>query len=156
MKSSDWIALAALVVSLATASLTWWERWASRRRADVTAFLHWLPAKAAVAVGGSTVSVGYHLVLWNRGPARAADVSVEIQQFGSGTGQAVELTDAQEGELPLSGLEPGARYPIPWALGRDGLQFAHERRFEAVLTWSDSRRRTLHIPLRRGNVGPLT
>lgn len=153
MVTSDWIALSALLVSVATAVLTLSWRLISLRRADVTAFLRWLPARTYIQTGSGEVSVGYHLVLWNRGPARARRVSVKVQFMDGDRPETLRLTDLGEGELPLAQLDPGARYPIPWALGADGLARAEDRRFVLTLTWTDSRQRTLQLPIRRGNVG---
>ena len=153
MVTSDWIALAALLVSVATAVLTMSWRLVSLRRADVTAFLHWLPARTYIETDGGEVSVGYHLILWNRGPARAKRVNVKVQFMDGDRPEALRLTDVREGELPLERLDPGARYPIPWALGADGLARAEERRFVLTLSWTDSTSRTLRLPIRRGNVG---
>lgn len=153
MVTSDWIALSALIVSVATAIFTLSWRWISLRRADVTAFLHWLPARAYIQVDGSEVSVGYHLIVWNRGPARARLVDVEVHFNDGEKPEVLRLTDIADGEFPLEQLDPGARYPIPWALGEDGLARADERRFVLTLTWTDSRRRRLRVPIRRGNVG---
>jgi hypothetical protein len=51
-------------------------------------------------------------------------------------------------------LDPGGRYPIPWALGEDGLEFAADRRFEVEVTWRDGAgKQSRRIPLRRGNIG---
>jgi hypothetical protein len=153
MVTSDWIALAALLVSVATAVLTVSWRLISLRRADVTAFLHWLPARTYIQTDSGEVSVGYHLILWNRGPARARKVSVRVAFMDGARPEALRLTDVREGELPLPQLDAGARYPIPWALGSDGLARADERRFILTLSWTDSRPRTLSLPIRRGNVG---
>src|SRR5690242_2115228 len=153
MGTSDWIALAALVVSVGTAAATLWQRHRAQRRADVTAFLHWLPARAPIRIGDGSVSVGYHLVLWNRGPARARDVDVSVLFVADGSEEVLPLTDTTPDEFPLTLLESGARYPVPWALGQDGLARADERRFVLLLSWRDSRSRTLRIPIRRGNTG---
>jgi hypothetical protein len=153
MDLSNWIALGALVVSAATAGYAWHQGRTAARRADVTAFLNWLPARAYINVGGSEVSVGYHLVLWNRGPARARDVDVVVRSPGTAAGADLRLTDIRPDELPLSHLDAGARYPIPWALGADGLAMKDERRFVIHLSWTDSRRQVVEIPVRRGNTG---
>ncbi|RJS47416.1 hypothetical protein [Nocardioides cavernaquae] len=154
MVTSDWIALSALIVSVGTAIFTLSWRWISLRRADVTAFLHWLPARAYISVDGcDDVSVGYHLVLWNRGPARARLVDVEVHFMDGEEAETLRLTDVAPGELPLAQLDPGARYPIPWALGEDGLARSDERRFVLTLSWTDSRSRSVQVPIRRGNVG---
>jgi hypothetical protein len=153
MDTSDWIALAALFVSVVTAGAALWQHRTSQRRADVTAFLHWLPARAHIRVNEDEVTVGYHLVLWNRGPSRATDVNVAVLFVENDNAEQLPLTDAGDGEFPLAVLEAGARYPIPWALGEDGLARKDERRFMLVLSWTDSRQHTLRVPIRRGNVG---
>jgi hypothetical protein len=153
MDTSDWIALAALLVSVATAGTALWQHRRSERRADVTAFLHWLPARAPIRVHENEVTVGYHLVLWNRGPSRATEVDVAVLFVDDGTTEHLPLTDVAEGEFPLAVLEAGARYPVPWALGEDGLARNDERRFVLALSWTDSRRHSLRLPIRRGNVG---
>lgn len=152
MDASDWIALAALTVSVTTAVYAWRRGLAAARRADVTAFLNWLPARAYLKVGESDITVGYHLVLWNRGPARATNVSVSVHT-AEHPHKHVRLTDVRADEFPLSSLDPGARYPIPWALGEDGLESKDERRFLLKLTWSDSTDHAIEIPIRRGNAG---
>jgi hypothetical protein len=153
MDNSDWIALAALIISVGTAGVAWWQRRVSQRRADVTAFLHWLPARAHILVDNKSVFVGYHLVLWNRGPNRATEVNVKVHFVDGHDEKQLALTDVAAGEFPLAQLEAGARYPIPWALGSDGLAFVEERRFVLTLSWTDSGDRSLRIPVRRGNSG---
>lgn len=153
MDTSNWISLSALLVSLGTAGVAFWQRRVSQRRADVSAFLHWLPAKAHIRVGVDEVSVGYHLVIWNRGPARASDLDVKVHFMDGMAEEHLRLTDVADGEFPLAHLDPGARYPIPWALGDDGLARKDERRLVLSLSWNDSSHHALRIPLRRGNVG---
>jgi hypothetical protein len=70
--------------------------------------------------------------------------------------EQLRLTDAADGEFPLAQLDAGARYPVPWALGEDGLARKDERRFVLTLTWQDSKARTLRVPVRRGNAGAPT
>lgn len=137
-----------------------WRSWTGARKADVGAYLYWLPEYAHIVLpSGETVRVGYHLVLYNRGPHCATDVNVKVKVYvrGQGSGwQDVKLADIGFEELPLKALDSGARYPIPWALGESGTEFRKERRFEVELSWNDSRlrgRQVRPIPLRMGNIG---
>jgi hypothetical protein len=155
MDTGDSIALAALVVSVATAGVAGWRSWSSGRRAEVGAYFRWLESRAWVRLpSGEVITVGYHLVLVNRGPRRAEQVDVEVYRRRGSERQQTKLTDLQPGELPLDVLDPGGRYPIPWALGQDGLEFADDRRFEVEVTWRDrAGKQSRCIPLRRGNIG---
>jgi hypothetical protein len=155
MDTSDRIALVALLVSIATAGIAGWRSWSNERRADVSAYFRWLESRAEVVLpSGKKVTVGYHLILANRGPRRAEQVHVEVYRRRGSERQRAELTDLQPGELPLDVLDPGGRYPIPWALGEDGLRFADDRRFEVEVTWRDGAgKESRCIPLRRGNIG---
>lgn len=144
----------ALLVSIITAV---WVGFGARRaakRADVTAYFHWLTATARIRLpDGSEMNTGYHLVLRNRGPANAREVTVKVAQPDGGE---LQLVSIDPNELPLSILDAGSRYPIPFVLaggvheGRSGY-----RRFVVTLTWRDDRRQinTKRIPLRRGQTG---
>lgn len=152
------IAIAALVVSILTAAITGWRALARARKADVSAYFNWLPAFAYIDLpSGDKVRVGYHLVLQNRGPHRARNVNVRVYAIGQGSDwQEALFTDIRPEELPLESLDSETRYPIPWALGEDGMEFRRERRFEVELAWKDSRlrrRQVRRIPLRKGNIG---
>lgn len=124
------------------------------KRAQVTAYFHWLTASARVTLpSGGYTQTGYHLVLRNRGPADAREVTVSV----AGTdGAKLPLIAVGRDEFPLSVLDSGGRYPIPFALAGD----VHEgpsgyRRFMVTLTWRDGRRKLncRRIPLRRGQTG---
>jgi hypothetical protein len=148
MNISDWmsdgIAVAALGISGVTAALTW--RWRVRDRgcADMTAYFHRNSEMAKVVVGDKVHLVGYNVVLWNRGPAAAAEVS--FRAF-DGCGNPLHLVDLDENELPLSRLEAGARYPVPWLLATEN----PGRHFQCSLSWGDPNgRHSIMLPLRRG------
>jgi hypothetical protein len=127
--------------------------------ADVTAYFQWLLSKASVLLrSGDTISVGYHLVLANRGPHRAEKVNVKVYLSGQPVNrQEVVLADVVPGELPLEVLDSAGRYPIPWALGESGLEFVDERRFDVELKWVDANgSQARRVPLRRGNIGSIS
>lgn len=103
-------------LAVAVSVYTWYvQRSAERvanKRAHVTVYFHWLTARATVLLPDkSQVQAGYHLVIHNRGPATARAVDVEVFDTD---GQKLRLLDLSEGELPLSILDVGIKYPIPW------------------------------------------
>jgi hypothetical protein len=86
----------------------------------------------------------YNLVLWNRGPASAKDISLRAR---SPSGDELRLLDLAEVEFPLSRLDAGARYPIPWLLS----EHQSGRLFICDLSWIDgSGPRSSSTLLRRG------
>jgi hypothetical protein len=152
---SDWIGVVIGGLALLLSGYTWVaqrrKQLLADRRADLTVSLHWLSVRAKVVVAGKgTYEAGYHAVLRNRGPASARDVDVK---FADSAGRSLTLLDLAPGELPLSVLDVGGRYPIPWIYE----PFTrHQRRFEAVLSWTDDGgRHERTIPLRRGQLPAL-
>ena len=148
MDTSEWvtssIALAALLLSAATAYATWRWRVVDRRAAALTAYFHRNSEMAQVYVGGETLAVGYNLVVWNQGPGRAANVSFGAVNVN---GDELRLLELQDGELPLSVLDPGARYPIPWLVEPR----ERGRHFRCRIDWTDGNgSHTVVVPLRRG------
>lgn len=148
VKISDWvassIALGALLVSALTAYLTWRWRVRDRRGADMTAYFHRNNEMAKVYIDEERLLVGYNLVLWNRGPGKASDVAFVAY---NAAGTALQLRDVEPDEFPLSVLEAGARYPIPWALQNK----EHGRHFRCDLEWRDGNgMQSVTLPLRRG------
>lgn len=140
---------AALIISAITAFLTWRWRITDRRRADVTVYFQRndVPAKVLLP-SGEMRAAGYHLVLWNRGPAIANKIN--FRAFDT-KGCELTLLDVSEEELPLERLDSSVRYPIPWAL--EDIKKQNERRFKCELSWRD--RVGSHIvvvPLRRGQI----
>ncbi|MBE1551855.1 hypothetical protein GGC64_005942 [Mycobacterium sp. OAS707] len=148
------IAFAALLVSLVTAAATWWMSRVKAKRAHVSAEFHWLREYAYITLpSGEESRVGYHLVLTNDGPHCATNVNVKVYPGGRASDwKELVLTDVTPDELPLSVLDSGGRYPIPWALGKDGMECRNMRRFEIELEWYDGHgKQTRRIPLRKGN-----
>jgi hypothetical protein len=149
---SDWlgviIAGLALALSITTWALQYRRSATAERRADVTVFFHWLTSMARVEIPGhESVSAGYHLVISNRGPATAREVSLTLRDAQART---LELLDLHPDELPLSVLDVSGRYPIPFVYEPFS---RHARRFEATLTWTDARGpQSRIVPLRRGQV----
>lgn len=149
---SEWLGITiaglALGVSIVTLVVQHLRQAALERRAEVSVYFHWLSSMARVAIPGrEDVSVGYHLVILNRGPAAAERVSLTIKDA---EGRTLKLLDLHPNELPLSVLDVNGRYPIPFVYE----PFTrHARRFEVTLTWSDGDgQHTRVIPLRRGQV----
>jgi len=141
---SNGIALAALGISGATAGLTWRWRIADRGGADMTVYFHRNSEMAKVRIGDEVRLVGYNVVLWNQGPAAAT--AVAFKAFND-RGDPLCLVDLDEEELPLSRLEAGARYPVPWLLATE----EHGRHFRCSLAWEDHNgRHSIVLPLRRG------
>lgn len=58
-----------------TAALTWQWRVRDIGRAEMTVYFHRNSEMAKVVVGGEVRLAGYNVVLWNQGPAAAAEVS---------------------------------------------------------------------------------
>jgi len=139
--TSDVIALLALLVSVATAALQAWATVVERRRADVTVRVERSPRAAP------RDNVAVDLVIENRGPAGARDVRLAVRN-ADGTENA-DLED--DGRLPLSLLDAGARYALPF-------RYAGTWHGVARLTWRDGypaggggrgRPRSKEIPLTR-------
>lgn len=145
----------AVLISVITAACVAIDARRAAKRADVTAYFHWLPATARIRLAsGGAIDTGYHLVLRNRGPADAQEVTVKVAQPDGGE---LQLVSIDPNEFPLSTLDAGSRYPIPFALaggvheGKSGY-----RRFVVTLTWRDGggkKVNTKRIPLRRGQTG---
>ena len=151
---ADWVSVAIAFLALCIAAGVAIDNYQHRRRraqqADVTVYFHWLSDLAPIELSsGEVIDTGYHLVLWNRGPAPAQNVDLEI--FDP-KGVPLRLLACDDDEFPIPLLESGVKYPIPWLV--DAPAAAHRaRRFHAKLTWTDDRgpRRRV-IPLRRGQV----
>jgi hypothetical protein len=147
--TADWvssgIALAAFATSALVAYFTWRWRIIDRRGADMTVYFHRNSEMAKVHVpSGEIQLVGYNLVLWNRGPSTATAVGFRVYNRD---GQELSLVDLDDDEVPLSLLEAGARYPIPWLLPSKQTG----RHFRCDLSWHDGNGdHALTIPLRRG------
>ncbi|TCC11188.1 hypothetical protein [Kribbella soli] len=142
------VSAAALLVSVVVAVIQHRRRVRENNAAQVAAYFFRLPEKAQVILNdGAVVWVGYHLVLWNRGPGPASAVSVTMKDEH---GADLELQACPADEFPLAVLDVDGRYPIPWVVAPrlDG-----RRRATAHLEWKDgngNQRRT--VPLRRGHV----
>lgn len=123
-----------------------WVQLRERRRANLTAYFHRTREYAQVRLADETiVKAGYHVVLWNQGPAVAHDIEAEFRDIH---GRALTLLDSADGEFPLKRLDSAVRYPIPWVVTPrvEGM-----RRATAVLRWRDgSGSHSAEIPLRRG------
>ena len=121
---------------------------AAQRRADVAVSFHWLTARAKVVIPGrEPLCAGYHLILDNRGPALATDVNLVVQDAD---GTQLTLLDIAPSEFPLSRLDAGVRYSIPWLYE----PFTpHARRFIFTVTWNDEAGpQEWELRLRRGQV----
>jgi hypothetical protein len=149
---SEWFGIIIAALALALSILTWITQYrrqvTAERRADVTVFFHWLQSMAHVEIPGhEPVSAGYHLVLLNRGPAGAREVTLTLRDA---KGRNLKLLDLDQSELPLSVLDVDGRYPIPFVYEPFS---RHARRFEATLTWTDGHGEQKRVvPLRRGQL----
>lgn len=118
----------------------------SNKTASVTAYFHRTKDWTHVTLNdGTEAKAGYHLVLWNQGPASAEDLELLVCD---GRGTHLTLVDSPAEEFPLKRLDAGGRYPIPWIVEprRPGI-----RRVIATLRWQDGRGpQERQIPLRRG------
>jgi hypothetical protein len=141
------IALCALVLSAITAYVQHRARKRETLAAEVTAYFHRTSDFAKIKLpDGSVRQAGYHLVIWNQGPASAEHVHVTVRDVEGG---AVELADSPSDEFPLMRLDRGTRYPVPWLPVSD----AHRgtRRFAVHLRWQDGNGRQERVlPIRRG------
>lgn len=141
------IAFAALALSAAVAWSTFTQRRRTERSAHVTAYFHHLGYHAEVAVDGTPIGkAGYHLVIWNQGPAVARDIGLRIYDR---SGHQLALLACPDDEFPLSAIDVAGRYPIPWISTQD--RNPRERQYRVTLTWTDGNG-TQHkdLPLRRG------
>lgn len=143
------IACAALALSITTAAIAYWVNLKAARTADITAYFYRVDQFAKVRLpDGTTRDAGYHLIIWNRGPAPAQAVSLEMTRPG---GESLAIVDVDSDEFPLSRLDSGGRYPIPWVL--ESKQLHAGRRFTAKLSWRDGNgAHSRELPLRRGQV----
>ncbi|MFD5329096.1 hypothetical protein [Streptomyces sp. NPDC127092] len=141
------IALCALVLSAVTAYAQHRARTRETLGAEVTAYFHRTSDFAKIKLAdGSIRRAGYHLVIWNQGPASAEQVHVSVEDVAGGV---VELADSPADEFPLLRLDRGARYPVPWLPLAD----AHRgnRRFVVQMRWQDGNGTQERVlPLRRG------
>ncbi|MFD3945477.1 hypothetical protein [Streptomyces sp. NPDC058579] len=141
------IALCALVLSGITAYVQHRARKRETLGAEVTAYFHRTSDFAKIKLADGTVrQAGYHLVIWNQGPAPARAVHVQVKDVDGGV---VELADSPADEFPLVRLDKGARYPVPWLPMSD----AHRgsRRFAVHLRWTDGNgAQERMLPMRRG------
>jgi hypothetical protein len=105
---------AAIVVSVATATSVALGTRRAAKRAGLTAYLHWLPATARIVLpNGGEARTGYHLVLRNRGPADALDVTVAV---AGPDGTALHLVAVDREEFPSRHWMLAADIPSlsPW------------------------------------------
>lgn len=149
---SNWLSTIFAGLAVLVSAGTWFaqrrHQSAAARRADVSVSFHWLTSRAKVVVPGrEPFLAGYHLVLENRGPASATNVNLVAR---SAEGAELELLDVGQGEFPLSRLDAGVRYPIPWIYE----PFTrHARRFLVTVSWTDHEgAHEREFPLRRGQV----
>lgn len=148
---SDWIGTAIALCALGLSGLTAWFQHRNRRRetlaAQVTAYFHRTSDFAKIRLpDGSLRQAGYHLVIWNHGPAPAEHVELVINDIEGGT---VELADCPEGEFPLARLDAAGRYPVPWLPVHD--VHRGSRRFTVHLRWRDGNGKQERVlPVRRG------
>ena len=141
------IALCAFVLSVITAYVQHHTRKRETLTADVTAYFHRTSEFAKIKLPDGTIrQAGYHLVIWNHGPASAEHVHVAVKDAEGGT---VELADTPLDEFPLRRLDKGGRYPVPWLPVADAHRGA--RRFAVHLRWQDGNgTQERLLPLRRG------
>ncbi|MGW4803515.1 hypothetical protein [Kitasatospora sp. NPDC004272] len=141
------IALAALLLSAVTAYRQHRLRGRQERAAEVTAYFHRTAEFAKVKLPDETVrEAGYHLVVWNRGPAPATAVRVEL---AAADGDPVQLADLAPDEFPLARIDRDGRYPLPWL--PVGTVHRGERRFTVRLRWEDGNGpQERLLPLRKG------
>ena len=151
---SNWLSTLFAGLAVVVAAGTWLaqRRYQAKaeRRADVTVRFHWLTNHALVAIPGrDLLHAGYHLVLENRGPAAASNVSLSVHTPG---GAELTLLDVATDEFPLHRLDAGVRYPIPWLYE----PFTrHARRFLVKVSWVDGTGpQERELPLRRGQTPP--
>ncbi|BAJ26905.1 MULTISPECIES: hypothetical protein [Kitasatospora] len=141
------IALAALALSAATAYQQHRSRGRESRAAEVTAYFHRTAEFARVKLPDGTIrEAGYHLVIWNRGPAPATAVRIEL---AAAEGDPVELADLGPDEFPLPRIDRDGRYPLPWL--PTGADHRGDRRFTVRLHWQDGNGpQERLLPLRKG------
>ncbi|MFJ3924419.1 hypothetical protein [Streptomyces sp. NPDC090022] len=142
------IALAALVLSAITAYVQHRNRKREVLEAQVTAYFHRTSDFAKIKLpDGSIRQAGYHLVIWNHGPAPAERVGIVVKDTEGGG--VVELADSPPEEFPIARLDKDGRYPVPWL----PVASAHRgaRRFTVHLSWHDGNgEQERLLPLRRG------
>ncbi|WP_437028512.1 hypothetical protein [Streptomyces sp. enrichment culture] len=141
------IALCALALSAVTAYVQHRTRKRETLAADVTAYFHRTSDFAKIKLPDGTIrQAGYHLVIWNHGPASAERVHLAVKDV---EGDTVELADCPPDEFPLDRLDQGARYPVPWLPLADAHRGA--RRFTVHLRWQDGNgTQERLLPMRRG------
>ncbi|MFC8221760.1 hypothetical protein ACFUTY_26745 [Streptomyces sp. NPDC057362] len=141
------IALCALGLSAVTAYIQHRTRKKEIFTARVTAYFHRTSEFAKVRLPDGTLrQAGYHLVIWNQGPATADSVELLVKDPA---GDTVALADCSDNEFPLARLDVSGRYPIPWLPTTDKHRGA--RRFTVVLRWQDRNGKHERVlPLRRG------
>lgn len=148
---SEWISTVIALCALGVSAVTAYAQHRSRKQeilaARVTAYFHRTSEFAKVKLPDGTLrQAGYHLVIWNHGPASAENVELEVKDTEGG---AVTLADCLDGEFPLERIDASGRYPIPWLPVADTHRGA--RRFSVVLRWRDGiGRQERVLPIRRG------
>ncbi|MET7620004.1 hypothetical protein [Streptomyces sp. NPDC005408] len=148
---SEWIGTVIAVCALALSAVTAYTQHRSRKNeilaARVTVYFHRTSDFAKVKLPDGTLrQAGYHLVIWNHGPASAEDVEFEVHDIEGGT---VALADCLDNEFPLKRLDVAGRYPIPWLPVADAHRGA--RRFTVRLRWRDGNGGQERVlPVRRG------
>lgn len=155
--ASDVIAVLALGVTVASVGWTIHRHGVERRAADVGAYFYRLPAPAIVrGKDGLDQEARYQLVIVNRGPAPAEQLSVSIVGVDrAGSRRDVRLADVGADEFPIEHLDVQVRYPLPWLLEGAEKEFYYLRRFVVELNWRDGRGlQRRNIALRRGERVP--
>lgn len=151
---NEWVSLTIAFAALLVSVLVAWSNLRRQRRdertAKVTAYFHHLGYYAQIARDDVEIGrAGYHLVIWNQGPAAARNVSLRIYDR---TGQELPLLACSPEEFPLSVIDSSGRYPIPWVAPPEGNP--RERQYQVTLTWTDENgHQRKELPLRRGRTG---
>ncbi|MFK4544652.1 hypothetical protein RKD29_004248 [Streptomyces tendae] len=148
---TEWISTVIALCALGLSGVTAYTQHRNRKRdtlaARVTAYFHRTSEFAKIKLPDGTLrQAGYHLVIWNHGPAPAEHVELVIKDV---EGNAVTLADCLAEEFPLERIDASGRYPIPWLPVADTHRGA--RRFTVVLRWRDGMGRQERVlPIRRG------
>lgn len=148
---TDWIGTSIALCALGLSAVTAYMQHRNRREeilaARVTVYFHRTSDFAKVKLPDGTLrQAGYHLVIWNHGPATAENVRFEVTDTSGGR---VVLADSPDDEFPLGRLDVAGRYPIPWLPVADAHRGA--RRFTVRLRWRDGNGEQEHVlPVRRG------
>ncbi|MFD7403359.1 hypothetical protein ACFV7R_11935 [Streptomyces sp. NPDC059866] len=148
---SEWISTVIALSALGLSAVTAYTQHRNRKKeilaARVTAYFHRTSEFAKIKLPDGTLrQAGYHLVIWNHGPAPAENVELEVKDR---EGVGVTLADCPDDEFPLERIDASGRYPVPWLPTADAHRGA--RRFTVVLRWQDGNGRQERVlPIRRG------